>query len=630
MTTDDYKKLLPNWPFDPGVYRFLDAEDRVLYVGKAKNLKNRLSSYFSNTKDMAYKTRVMVKHAHRIEMTLVDTEADALLLESTLIKRFQPPYNVMLKDGKSYTYLCIKNERFPRVFLTRRVIRDGSTYFGPYTSKFRVEVILDLIKQLFPLRTCNLSLTEENIARGKFKVCLEYHIKNCQGPCEGLESEADYNEKIEQIKNMLRGNFGPVKRHFQQEMARHAEAMEFEKAQQIKEKLTAFEDYQGKSTVVSTTIRDVDVFSIASDEKNAYVNYIKVVNGAIINTWTQEMVKNLDDDETDLLSFVIPEIRERFQSIAPEVIVPMEVEMADATVTVTIPKIGDKKKLLELSEKNVHFFLLQKKKEEASQTGKQTSAERILRTLQSDLQMADVPLHIECFDNSNMQGSYPVSSCVVFRNAKPSKGDYRHYNVKTVIGPNDFATMEEVVYRRYKRLLAEGQTLPQLIIIDGGKGQLSAAVKSLEALGIGTNAPNAGHATDSNSKLETQNSKLTVTVVGIAKRLEEIFFPGDSVPLYINKKSESLKLIQQARNEAHRFAITFHRNQRSKDFTKTELEDIPGIGSKTAERLLKHFGSVKKMREASAEEIEKAIGKGAAAKVAKYFQAEEGEDEVGS
>lgn len=603
MTIDDYKKLLSTWPLEPGVYRFLDSEDRVLYVGKAKNLKNRLASYFSNTKDMAYKTRVMVKHAHRIEMTLVDTEADALLLESTLIKRFQPPYNVMLKDGKSYSYLCIKNERFPRVFLTRRVIRDGSTYFGPYTSKFRVETILGLIKQLFPLRTCNLNLSGENIAKGKFKVCLEFHIKNCQGPCEGFETEENYNEKIEQIKNMLRGNFGPVKRHFQQLMALHAERMEFEKAQQIKERLTAFEDYQGKSTVVSTTIRDVDVFSIASDEKNAYVNYIKVVNGAIINTWTQEMVKNLDDDEADLLAFVLPEIRERFQSIAPEVIVPMEIPVADETVTVTVPKIGDKKKLLELSEKNVYFFLMQKKKEEATQTGKQTSAERILRTLQSDLQMTDVPLHIECFDNSNMQGSYPVSSCVVFKNAKPSKGDYRHYNVKTVQGPNDFATMEEVVYRRYKRLLSEGQTLPQLVIIDGGKGQLGAAVKSLEALGL------LGQ----------------MTVVGIAKRLEEIFFPGDSVPLYINKKSESLKLIQQARNEAHRFAITFHRNQRSKDFTKTELEDIPGIGTKTAERLLKHFGSVKKMREASAEEVEAAIGKGAAAKVAKYFQAEEGE-----
>lgn len=606
MTNEDYKNLLPTWPHDPGVYRFLDETGNVLYVGKAKNLKNRLSSYFSASKDMAYKTRVMVKHAHRIEMTLVDSEADALLLESTLIKRFQPPYNVMLKDGKSYSYICIKQEDFPRVFLTRRVIRDGSTYFGPYTSKVRVATILELIKQLFPLRTCTLHLSEKAIERGKFGIkvpCLEYQIKNCQAPCVKLESAEEYSEKIEQIKNILRGNFGPVKRHFQLLMARHAERMEFEKAQEIKEKLTAFEDYQGKSTVVSTTIRDVDVFSIAGDEKFAYVNYIKVVNGAIINTYTQEMVKNLDEDETELLAFVIPELRERFQSISPEIIVPFEVEMAEKDVAVTVPKIGDKKKLLDLSEKNVQFFLLQKKKEEVSKSGKQTSAERILRTLQSDLHMKEVPLHIECFDNSNMQGSFPVSSCVVFKNAKPSKGDYRHYNVKSVEGPNDFATMEEVVYRRYKRLLAESQTLPQLIIIDGGKGQLGAAVKSLEALGI------LGK----------------VTVVGIAKRLEEIFFPGDSIPLYINKKSESLKLIQQARNEAHRFAITFHRNQRSKDFTKTELEDIPGIGSKTAEKLLKHFGSVKKLRESPKPDLEGIIGKAATRKIWTYFGKEEEE-----
>ena len=586
------------------MYRFLDTEDKVLYVGKAKNLKNRLSSYFSNTKGMAFKTRVMVKHASRIELTLVDSEADALLLESTLIKRFQPPYNVMLKDGKSYTYICIKQERFPRIFLTRRVIRDGSTYFGPYTSKGRVSTILDLIKQLFPLRTCNLNLSEKAIEKGKFGIkvpCLEYQIKNCMAPCVKLETEAEYSEKIEQIKNLLRGNFGSVKRHFQEEMNRHAENLEFEKAQQLKEKLTAFEDYQGKSTVVSTTIRDVDVFSIAGDEKFAYVNYIKVVNGAIINTYTQEMVKNLDDDEQELLAFVIPELREKFSSIAPEIIVPYEIELTETGVTVTVPKIGDKKKLLELSEKNVHFFLLQKKKEEASQTGKQTSVERILRTLQSDLHMADVPLHIECFDNSNMQGSYPVSSCVVFKNAKPSKADYRHYNVKTVEGPNDFATMEEVVYRRYKRLLSEGTSLPQLIIIDGGKGQLSAAVKSLQALGI----------------LDK------VTVVGIAKRLEEIFFPGDSVPLYINKKSESLKLIQQARNEAHRFAITFHRNQRSKDFAKTELHDIPGVGEKTAEKLLKHFGSVKKLRETSKEDLEQVAGKSVTGKIWTYFGKDE-------
>ncbi len=614
MTNKDYKKLLPSWPHEPGVYRFLDAEGKVLYVGKAKNLKNRLSSYFSSTKGMAYKTRVMVKHAVRIELTLVDSEADALLLENTLIKRLQPPYNVMLKDGKSYSYICIKNERFPRVFLTRRVIRDGSTYFGPYTSRSRVSTILDLIRQLFPLRTCNLNLSEKNIERGRFSIkvpCLEYQIKNCEAPCVKFETEEAYNKKIEQIKNLLRGNFGPVKRHLQEKMALHAENLEFEKAQDIKQKLTAFEDYQGKSTVVSTTIRDVDVFSIAGDEKFAYVNYIKVVHGAIINTYTQEMVKNLDDDEQDLLTYVIPALREKFSSIAPEVIVPFEVELTDADISITIPKIGDKKKLLELSEKNVQFFLLQKKKEEASKTGRQTPAERILRTLQSDLHIPDVPLHIECFDNSNMQGSFPVSSCVVFKNAKPSKADYRHYNVKTVQGPNDFATMEEVIYRRYRRLLNEGASLPQLIIIDGGKGQLSAAVKSLKALGIGIREPSENNPTD--------DATPKVTVVGIAKRLEEIFFPGDSVPLYINKKSESLKLIQQARNEAHRFAITFHRNQRSRDFTKTELGDIPGVGEKTAEKLLRHFNSVKKLREAAREEVELVVGKSLTGKIWMYF-----------
>lgn len=601
MTDKDYKELMPTWPKDPGVYRFLDGEKNVLYVGKAKNLKNRLSSYFGSTKGMALKTRVMVKHARSIEMTIVETETDALLLESTLIKRLQPPYNVMLKDGKSYSYLCVKNERFPRVFITRNVIRDGSIYFGPYTSRMQIKTILDLIKTLFPLRTCNFFLSDENIEKGKFKVCLEYHIKNCEAPCEGLETEEHYNEKIDQIKNILKGNFGPVKRHFQDLMLKHAEHLEFEKAQAIKDKLTVFEDYQSKSTVVSTTIRDVDVFSIASDEKNAFVNYIKVVNGAIINTYTQEMVKNLDEDEHDLLAYVVPELRQKFDSIAQEVILPYEIPMADEGITLTIPKIGDKKKLLDLSEKNVRFFLLQKKKEEISKTNKQTPAERILRTLQSDLNMDAAPLHIECFDNSNMQGSYPVSSCVVFKNAKPSKKDYRHYNIKTVVGPNDFASMEEVVFRRYRRLLQEGEPLPQLIIIDGGKGQLSSAVKSLEALGI----------------LEK------VTVVGIAKRLEEIFFPGDSVPLYINKKSESLKLIQQARNEAHRFAITFHRNKRSKDFTKTELEDIPGIGEKTAAKLLKHFGSVKKLRDAGKEELEQVIGKVGAGKVWVYFGKEE-------
>ncbi len=601
MTVKDYKKLAPTWPAEPGVYRFVDAEGRVLYVGKAKNLRNRLSSYFTGLRNMSYKTRVMVKHAHHIELTLVDSEADALLLENTLIKRFQPPYNVMLKDGKSYTYLCIKNEPFPRVFITRRVVKDGSTYFGPYTSKWRIETILELIRRLFPLRTCRLNLSaaalEKNKGRGEYRKCLEYDIKNCNAPCEGWESEEEYNERIEQIRNILKGNFGPVRRHFQQKMMEYAEQMAFEKAQQIKEKLAALDDYQGKSTVVSTTIRDVDVFSIASDDKNAYVNYIKVVNGAIINTYTQELVKNLDEDEAELLAFAIPELRERFNSIAPEIIVPFEVALSEPGLTVTVPRIGDKKKLLDLSEKNVEFFLLQKRREELSKSGKLTSAERILRTLQQDLHMDAVPLHIECFDNSNMQGSYPVSSCVVFRNAKPSKKEYRHYNVKTVQGPNDFASMEEVVYRRYRRLLDEGQSLPQLIIIDGGKGQLAAAMKSLEKLGIADK----------------------VTVIGIAKRLEEIFFPNDPVPLYINKKSESLKLIQQCRNEAHRFAITFHRNQRSRKFTRTELLDIPGIGEKTAEKLLKHFGSVKKVREASEEALKEVLNARVVKQLMAYF-----------
>ena len=600
MTTEDYRQLLPTLPTQPGVYKFLDEQGVILYVGKAKNLKNRISSYFGSKKHQMHKTRVMVKNADRLEFIIVETEADALLLENTLIKRYQPRYNVMLKDGKSYNYICIRNERFPRVYITRKVVKDGSTYFGPYTSKSRLKVILELIKTLFPLRTCTYNLSEENIAQGKFKVCLEYHIKNCLGPCEGLEDEASYNEKIDQVKNMLRGNFGPVKRHFTDQMQRYAEDLEFEKAHQLKDKLAAFEDYQGKSTVVSTTIRDVDVFTIASTDKMAYVNYLKVVNGAIINTYTQEIVKNLDDDEKDILEYTIPELRERFNSIAPEVLLPFRISLPEEDLQLTVPKIGDKRKLVELSEKNATYYKLQQQKEAMSAMRKQTSAERILRTLQEDLQMSEAPLHLECFDNSNIQGSHPVASCVVFKNAKPSKKDYRHFNIKTVEGPNDFASMEEVVFRRYRRLLDEGESLPQLIIIDGGKGQLSAAVKSLQELGI----------------LDR------VTVIGIAKKLEEIFFPGDSIPLYINKKSESLKLIQQARNEAHRFAITFHRQKRSQNFTATELTGIPGIGAKTADKLLQHFGSVKKVRAALQTELAEVVGPGAAAKVVGYFKDE--------
>ncbi len=598
MTTADFQTIADTIPHQPGVYRFLDEESTILYIGKAKDLRNRLGSYFGSRKDRAHKTRVMVRNAYRIRFTLVETEADALLLENTLIKKHQPRYNVNLRDDKSYSYLCIKNERFPRVFLTRRVIRDGSTYFGPYTSKARMKIILDLIKQLFPLRTCKYNLSEENIEAGKFKVCLEYHIKNCMGPCEGLEEEADYNEKIAQIKNILRGNFGAVKRHFKEEMQRLAENMEFERAQQIKEKLSAFEDYQSKSLVVNPSIRDADVFTIASTEKEAFVNYLKIVNGAIIHTHMQELVKNLDDeDDRELLAYTIPIIREKFNSIAPEIYLEEPVELPDVDAEIVIPKIGDKKKVVELSRKNVRYYLLQKQKEAASKTRRQTSAERILTTLKNDLQMKELPMHLECFDNSNIQGSNPVASCVVFKNAKPSKKDYRHYNIKTVEGPNDFASMEEVVHRRYRRLLEEDQPLPQLIIIDGGKGQLNAAVKSLDVLGI----------------LDR------VTVIGIAKRLEEIFFPNDPIPLYIDKKSESLKLIQQARNEAHRFAITFHRTKRSQNFTQTELTEIPGVGEKTAQKLLSHFGSVKRVKEVSLTDLAEIVGDKAATKVKGWF-----------
>ena len=597
MTTEDYKRLAPTLPKEPGVYKYIDAKGTVLYVGKAKNLKRRIASYFGNKKHQRQKTKALVKNAHHIEYTIVDTDQDAFLLEATLIKKYQPRYNVALKDGKTYPYICIKKERFPRVFITRKVVKDGSTYFGPYTSTNRVYIILDLIKNLFPLRNCTYNLSEENINKGKFKVCLEYHIKNCMGPCAGLESEEDYNSKIAQIKNMLKGNFGSVKSHLKAEMRRYAEELEFEKAQQIKEKLAAFEDYQGRSTVVSTTIRNVDVFSIEMDEKLAYVNFLKVANGAIIHTYTLEMKPNLNDDKKDLLLYGIQTLREKYQSISPELVLPFRLKYPDEAIKVTVPQKGDKKKLLDLSEKNVKYYKLQKQKQELAKLNKQTSTQRILLTMKKDLRMKEVPVHIECFDNSNIQGHFPVASCVVFKNTKPAKREYRHYNIKTVVGPDDFASMEEVVYRRYSRRIKESKPLPQLIVIDGGKGQLSAAMKSIKALGI-------------------END---VTVVGIAKKLEELFFPNDPIPLYIDKRSESLKIIQQIRNEAHRFAITFHRDQRSRNFTTTELTKIKGVGDKTAEKLLLHFKSVKKIKAATEEEIAVIGGKSVAKKIVDYF-----------
>lgn len=604
MTNDEFKAFAPTIPTDPGIYRYVDAEGTILYVGKAKNLRNRLGSYFGEKKHQLAKTKVLVRNAHHIEFMIVETEHDALLLENTLIKKHQPRYNVMLKDEKSpLIYICIKQERFPRVFLTRKSFKDGSLYFGPYLQKFRVEQIAELIRKLFQLRTCQLNLSVDNIAKNKFKPCLEYHIKNCAAPCVGYESEESYLRKIEQIKNMLKGNFAAVKNHLKEEMVRAASEMKFEQAQVLKEKLALFEDYQGKSTVVNPNIRDVDVFAIADDEKEAFVNYLKVVNGAIIHTYTLTLIKNLDEDREMMLVLAIQSMRERFNSITQELIVPFEVVLPERDLIITVPKIGDKKKLLELSEKNVQYHLLQKKKQAMNATGKQTSAERILRTLQEDLHMEAAPLWIECFDNSNLHGTNPVSSCVVFKNAKPSKRDYRHFNVKTVEGPNDFASMEEVVLRRYQRLLAEDAGLPQLVIIDGGKGQLSAAMKSIRALGL----------------------EGKMTVVGIAKRLEEIYFPDDPVAAHINKKSESLKLIQQARDEAHRFGITFHRNQRSKDFIKTGLTEIPGIGAKTSEKLLAHFGSVARIKAADPEAVVKLIGKVAAGKVAGYFEKQDAE-----
>ena len=597
MTQADFKEISSGLPDNPGIYKYIDAEDVILYVGKAKNLKKRLSSYFVSSQNQAYKTRNMLRHAVRIEYTITDSENDALLLENTLIKTFQPRYNVMLKDAKGYSYICITKERFPRVIFTRRVTRDGSQYFGPYTSKLRINILLELIKNLFPLRNCKLDLSKANIENKKFNVCLEYHIKNCEGPCIGAETEEHYNDKIEQIKNILKGHLKIVKDYLLSEMDAYAQSLNYEKAQYMKDKLFAFEDYQSKSTVVNANIKDVDVFAIESNETSAFVNYLKIIDGTMVNTHTLELIKNLDDDNEDLLSYTIDVLRDKFNSISPEIIVPFKLMTTDPNITVTIPKLGDKKKLLDMAQKNVKYFILQQQQAVVNSLRKLPSTERILKTLQSDLRMNALPLHIECFDNSNIQGTNPVASCVVFRNAKPSKSDYRHFNIKTVEGANDFASMFEIVTRRYKRMLKEEKPLPQLVVIDGGKGQLSSAVQALNELGI--------------------LDKLTV--IGIAKKLEEIFFPEDSIPLYINKKSESLKVIQQIRNEAHRFAISFHRDQRSKNFAKTVLTDIPGIGEKTAQKLLKHFGSYKKIMDAPKEELVEIAGARTADVILKYF-----------
>ena len=582
-------------PENPGVYQFFDHTDTIIYVGKAKNLKKRVSSYFNKEHDSP-KTRILVSKIVRIEHIVVATENDALLLENNLIKKYQPRYNILLKDGKSYPWICISNERFPRVFFTRKMIKDGSTYFGPYTNLKIVRTLLDLIKDLYPLRNCRLELSQQNIDNGKFKVCLEYHIKNCKAPCEGLQSEEDYNHNIQQIKEILKGNLKEVISLFKEEMIQLAQDLRFEEAQEIKVKLEHLENYQAKSTIVIENILNVDVFSIVSDEEYAYINFLQVAYGAIIGGHTLEIKKKLDETDQELLELGILELRERFHSQSKELIVPFPITV-DASLSLNIPKAGEKFQLLQLSERNAQAYR-QEKFKQVKILDPERHTNRLLSQMQRDLHLSVPPIHIECFDNSNIQGTNPVAACVVFKNAKPSKKDYRHFNIKTVEGPNDFASMEEVVFRRYHRLLEEEEPLPQLIVIDGGKGQLGAALKALEALDL----------------------RGKIAIIGIAKRLEEIFYPGDSIPLYLDKKSETLKVIQHLRNEAHRFGITFHRQKRSNSAIQSELDTIKGIGKQTREALLKHFKSVKRLKEASLEAIIEIVGTSRGEKIWNHFK----------
>ena len=601
MSAFDHRKALADIPHKPGVYQYWDSEGALMYIGKAKDLRNRVGSYFNSDTQMNGKTKVLVSRIRKITFTIVDTEIDAWLLENSLIKRHQPKYNIMLKDDKTYPWIIIKKEPFPRVFWTRNMVKDGSTYFGPYASVGMMHVILDLIKETYTLRTCNLPLTPPNIEAGKFKVCLEYQIGNCKGPCQAYQSLEDYDNNIEEIKDILNGKIGTVIKNVKNVIKTSVEQLNFEYAHQYQRKLLILEKYQSKSTVVNSAITNVDVVSIASDERYAFVNYLKVMNGSIIQTQTIEIKKRLDESDEELLTIAITEFRTKFNSTSKEIIVPFDITLADSSLKFTVPKLGEKKKLLELSDKNVMFFK-REKLNQYEQLNPDLRTDRILTQMQKDLRLTQLPKHIECFDNSNFQGKYPVSAIVVFKDAKPSKKDYRHFNVKTVEGPNDFATMEEAVFRRYKRMLEEEDTLPQLIIIDGGKGQLSSAMTSLKKLGI----------------------EKRVTVIGIAKRLEELYYPGDSYPLYLDKKSETLKVIQQLRDEAHRFGITFHRKKRDQGTLKTELEQIPGIGKTTADKLLRHFKSVKKIREATEEELVTLLNKAQVKKLLEYFNAEEG------
>lgn len=594
MQEPSLKLQLSTLPDNPGVYQFYDSDDKILYVGKAKNLKKRVTSYFSKNHEIG-KTRVLVKKINSIKHIVVPTESDALLLENNLIKKYQPRYNVLLKDDKSYPWICIKNERFSRIFPTRKHIKDGSEYYGPYTSMKTVRTLLDLIKSVYPLRTCNYDLSNEKIASGKYKVCLEYHLKNCKGPCEGLQSLDEYQRQVDDIREIIKGNFKSSLHYFKHQMKALAGEMRFEEAQAIKEKIDVLENYQVKSTIVNPKINNVDVFSIISDDVFSYVNFIQLSHGSIIRSHTLEIKKKLDETDEDLLELAIVEIRQRFNSHSKEIYVPFKLAI-ELNLKITIPKLGDKKRILELSERNAKLFR-QERFNQIKIIDPDRHTNRLMTQMKKDLRLSEEPRHIECFDNSNIQGTNPVAACVVFKNGKPSKKDYRHFNIKTVTGPDDFASMEEVVFRRYKRLVEEEESLPQLIVIDGGKGQLSSALKSLDLLGL----------------------RGKIAIIGIAKRLEEIYFPGDSIPLYLDKKSESLKIIQQLRNEAHRFGITFHRNKRSSGAISSELENIEGIGEKTIEELLKSFKSVKRIKEASLETLAGTVGMARAKKIYENF-----------
>lgn len=588
------KSILSLIPDNPGIYQFYDSGGIVIYIGKAKNLKKRLTSYFS--KNQSGKTIALLRKTSDIRHIVVDNESDALLLENNLIKKHQPRYNILLKDDKTFPWICIKNEPFPRVFSTRDPVRDGSSYFGPYTSGLMVKTLISFIRQLYKLRTCTYNLTKSNIEAGKFKVCLEYHLGNCKAPCVGNQTDNEYHENIEQIRDILKGNISTVIDHLKRTMTKYSVELRFEEAQAVKEKIELLSKFRSRSTVVSNTIKNVDVFAITQESDNAYVNYLKVVQGAVIQALTVELKIRADEEKESILSFAITEIRQRLFSDSPEIILPFKPDILLDRIKYTVPKTGEKQKLLELAERNAIYYKLEQKKKRMEHSPQERTGKN-LEKLKNDLHMPDLPVHIECFDNSNIMGTHPVAACVVFRNARPSKNDYRHFNIKTVTGPDDFSSMEEIVYRRYRRMIEENQKLPQLIIIDGGKGQLSSAMKSIDNLGL----------------------REKITVIGIAKKLEEIYFPGDSVPLYLDKNSISLKIIQHLRNEAHRFGINFHRDKRSSDMIKSDLDQIKGIGPKTKEILLKHFESVEKIKDASMEELENIVGHAKTSILSGYF-----------